>query len=664
MRESGPLAGLLALTAVLYLWGLSHNGYANEYYAAAVQAGSHSWKAFLFGSFDAANYITVDKPPASLWMMELSSRIFGFSSFSMLLPQALEGVAAVGLLYATVRRWFGRRAALLSGLILALTPVAALMFRFNNPDALLVLLFVGAAYGLTRALERGATRWLLLTGAAVGLAFLTKELQALLVVPGFAAVYLLCAPVSLRRRFWQLLAAGGAMLVSAGWWVALVQLWPAASRPYFGDSTGNSILQVIFGSNGLDRISSGGLGSGPGGGFSGSAGVLRLFNTELGGQIGWLLPSALIVLAAGLVWRRGQPRTDRTRAALLLWGGWLVVTAVVFSLMTGIIHPYYANSLAPAIAVLVGVGVTVLWRHRQRQAARALLSAILAGTAVLAYLLLDRTPDWHPWLRYVILVGGLAVAAGLLAARRLSGRLPLALALAGVTVALTGPSAYTLSTVSSSLSGGDPLAGPAIASAGFGVPGGRFPAAGAGPARAGGPGFTQRGGTGASRALVTLLEHDAGRYAWVAATSSSQNGASLALATGRSVMAIGGFGGGDPAITLARFKQLVSQGRIHYYVAGGGFGPGGGGFGPGGGGFRPDRPGSGLPDGALAPPGVTGLPGGSGPPGPPGGRLGAGGPSGHGNAVSGQIQSWVSTHFASRAVAGTTVYDLTQPKPG
>jgi len=228
LKASAPLAALLVLTGVLYLWALTRNGYANSYYAAAVQAGIHSWKAFLFGSLDAANYITVDKPPASLWLMELSSRVFGFGTFSMLLPQALEGVAAVALLYKTVKRWFGRPAGLLSGLVLAITPVAALMFRFNNPDALLVLLLVAAAYSITRALENGSTKWLALTGSLMGFAFLTKELQAFLVVPAFGLVYLVASPVALRRRAWQLAVAGAASALSAGWWVALVELWPAS----------------------------------------------------------------------------------------------------------------------------------------------------------------------------------------------------------------------------------------------------------------------------------------------------------------------------------------------------------------------------------------------------------------------------------------------------
>src|SRR5438309_1433749 len=190
-RWAGPaLLALLGATAVLYLWGLGASGWANSFYSAAVQAGTKSWKAFFFGSSDAANLITVDKAPGFLWPMEISARIFGLSSWSILVPQALEGVAAVGVLYVTVRRWFSPGAALLSGAVLALTPVAVLMFRFNNPDSLLVLLLVLAAYTMVRALEAGRTRWLVLAGSLMGFAFLAKMLQALIVVPVFALVYL------------------------------------------------------------------------------------------------------------------------------------------------------------------------------------------------------------------------------------------------------------------------------------------------------------------------------------------------------------------------------------------------------------------------------------------------------------------------------------------
>src|SRR5262245_36174621 len=290
----GGLALLLAAAAALYLWGLGESGWANSYYSAAAQAGSQSWKAFFFGSSDAGNSITVDKTPASLWLMALSVRVFGLSSWSILVPQALEGVAAVGLLYATVRRWFSPAAGLLAGAVLAATPVAALMFRFNNPDSLLVLLLVGGAYAMVRALESGRTRWLVAAGALVGFGFLTKMLQALTVLPAFGLVYLVAGPPRLGRRIVQLMGFLAALVVSAGWWVAIVTLIPATARPYIGGSQDNSILNLIFGYNGFGRLTGNETGSvgggGAGGGRWGPTGWLRMFNADYGSQISWLLP--------------------------------------------------------------------------------------------------------------------------------------------------------------------------------------------------------------------------------------------------------------------------------------------------------------------------------------------------------------------------------------
>ena len=693
--SAAPLGGLLLLTAVLYLWGLSRNGTANQYYSAAVQAGTHSWKAFLFGSLDAGNYITVDKPPASLWAMELSTRLFGFSSVSMLLPQALEGVAAVALLFATVRRWFSRPAALLSGLVLAITPVAALMFRFNNPDALLVLLLVAGAYCMTRAIERGQTRWLALVGAALGFAFLTKMMQAFVVVPAFALVYLVAAPVPPRRRVWQLLVGGLALVASAGWWVALVELWPASARPYIGGSTDNSVLELIFGYNGLGRIS-GGSGPGGGAGFSGAAGVLRLFNAELGGQIAWLLPASAIALGAGVAGlaRRRPARTDRLLATVLLWGGWLIVTAVVYSFMSGTIHPYYTNTLAPPIAVLTGVGATLLWQRRERFMARAALAAMLVGTGVCAFILLDRTPTWHPWLRGVVLGLSLATALVLLvrgaALRRTTAGV---LAASALIAGLAAPAAFTLNAVASTQTGSNPSAGPASATrGGFGGPGGGSFAGGGtrpsgastasgvriGGAGAGGAGGAP-GGDSVSSTSAAQLAANSSRYTWIAAASSAQTAAGIELATGKSVMAIGGFTGSDNATTLARFEQLVAQGKIHYYVSGGG-GPGGGttsgasasGASASGGG----APGASASGASASGGGASGASasggnssGGSSASGAPfgGARTGempsgfsrAGGP-GMSGGVTQTIESWVMKHFKATTVGGMTVYDLTQ----
>jgi 4-amino-4-deoxy-L-arabinose transferase-like glycosyltransferase len=477
------LAALLVATAVLYLAGLSRNGWANDFYAAAVQAGTKSWKAFLFGSFDSANFITIDKTPASLWVMELSARVLGVNYWSLLVPQALEGVAAVGVLYATVRRWFGPAAAIIAGAVMAV------MFRFNNPDALLVLVLVLAAYATTRALESGRTRWLVLAGALLGLGYLTKMLQAFLVLPVFALVYLVAGPPRLGRRIGQLLAGGAALVVGAGWWVAIVMLTPAADRPYIGGSTNNSILQLTFGYNGLGRLDgnetgSVGFGNGSGPAFGGPASLTRLFGAEMGGQISWLIPAALAALAALLWMSRRSPRTDKTRSAALLWGGWLVLTGLVFSYMSGIIHPYYTVALAPSVGALAGIGAVALWRDRRTAFARVALTAMLVVTAGWAWVLLGRSPGWYPWLRVAVVAAALGSAAVVLAwpwlagagdgrpaaagrGRTLLAAVPLSLAMIA---GLGGPLAYSVNTAATAHTGALASAGPAVTGV-FGGPG-------------------------------------------------------------------------------------------------------------------------------------------------------------------------------------------------
>ncbi|MFI8910712.1 ArnT family glycosyltransferase [Streptomyces sp. NPDC053513] len=482
------LLALLVATALLYLWNLSASGYANSFYSAAVQAGSQSWKAFFFGSLDAANAITVDKPPAALWPMALSVRLFGLGSWQILVPEVLMGVGTVAVLHAAVRRRFSAGAGLIAGSVLALTPVAALMFRFNNPDALLALLMTVAVYCVLRALERdrGAARWLVWAGVAFGAAFLAKTLQAFLILPPLALVYLVCAPGGFGRRLGRLALGGLALLVSAGWWVALVELWPASSRPYVGGSQNNSFLELTFGYNGLGRLngdevgSVGGRGRGgpggmaenlpaglelpgrPGGGGGwGETGIGRMFNESVGGQISWLLPAALVLLVAGLVVTRRAPRTDTARSAFLVWGGALLTTLAVFSFMAGIFHEYYTVALAPYLAALIGMGAAVLWEERTRWSASAALAVTVAVTAGWAWTLLGRTPDWLPWLRWAVLVAGAVAALGLLFAGRVDRRLGLGVAGLGLAAGLAGPLAYTLATVDSGHQGSIVTAGPA-----------------------------------------------------------------------------------------------------------------------------------------------------------------------------------------------------------
>ncbi|MDT4944066.1 MAG: hypothetical protein QOH14_799, partial [Pseudonocardiales bacterium] len=551
-RERGAFVALLVATALLYVLGLSKSGWANQFYAAAAQSGSKSWTAFLFGSLDSSNFITVDKPPASLWVMDASVRLFGMNSWTLLVPQALEGVAAVALLYAAVRRVAGPNAGLLAGAILATTPVATLMFRFDNPDALLVLLMTAAAYATVRATEHARGRWLVLAGALVGLAFLTKMLQGLLVLPAFYGAYLLAAPTSLRRRVTHVLASFAAMIAAAGWWIALVELWPAGSRPYIGGSNHNSILELTLGYNGIGRLTgssnNGNVSGGAGGFSSGQTGLFRLFGTEMGTQISWLLPAALIALGAlaWLTYRR--PRTDGLRASVLVWGGWLLVTGLVLSFAGGIIHPYYTVALAPAIAALVGIAAVQLWRQRATDPARYLLAAVVGAGAAWSFVLLGRAP-WHPELRWVVALSG-AAAVGAVLTRRL--RAVVAAPLVALAL-LTAPAAYALQTASTAHTGAIPTAGPG--SSGFGAGrggpgggggfgGGRANAGGTGglPAAPGGtaggpgglPGSTGAGTAGGMRqrgvaqpgglggattvgsALKAALTANAGSYKWVA----------------------------------------------------------------------------------------------------------------------------------------------------
>ncbi|MDR8408830.1 glycosyltransferase family 39 protein [Nonomuraea sp. 3-1Str] len=649
-------AGLLAATAALYLWGLGSSGWANSFYSAAVQAGSQSWKAFFFGSSDAANAITVDKTPASLWPMELSARLFGLNSWSILVPQALMGVATVAVVYATVRRRFPVWAGLLAGAVMALTPVAVLMFRFNNPDALLVLLLTLAAYCVVRAQERAVTRWLVLAGVCLGFAFLAKMLQAFLVLPGFALVYVMMAPTKVWRRVRQLALAGVAMVVSAGWWLLAVALVPASERPYIGGSQTNSVLELALGYNGIGRLNGadyGGLGN-----LNQEAGPLRLFDTEAGGQISWLLPAALILLAAAPWLTRGAFRTDRARAQFGVWGGWLAVTGLVFSLMQGIFHAYYTVALAPAIAGLVGAGAALLWERREP----FLPAAVTGVTALWSYVLLTRDGDWNPWLGPAVLVAGLGLAVALPAGSRFTARRrapdPEAKALepvrrrmprwwgavvaGAIAVCLAGPAAYAVDTAASPHTGAIPTAGPStggLGPGGFrggralgmsptgpqpgtGRPGGAPPQGmgrGAGRDGVGGGMGGRAGGMGGlldapapSAELTTLLKSGAAAYTWAAATVGSNNAAGYQLATGLPVMAVGGFNGTDPAPTLPRFQRYVAEKKIHYFV------------------------GSGMGTG---------------------GRAGASGSGGSDEAA--RIGAWVQETFTATTVGGVTVFDLT-----
>jgi 4-amino-4-deoxy-L-arabinose transferase-like glycosyltransferase len=598
------LGVLLAATAALYLWNLSASGWANAFYSAAAQAGASDWTAMLFGSSDAANAITVDKTPAALWVIDVSVRLFGLNPWSVLVPQALEGVGAVALLYAAVRRVGGDGAALLAGAAFALTPVAALIFRFNNPAALLVLLLVAAAYCMQRACEkdsstrageagRAQTLWLIAAGVLVGFGFLAKMLQAFLVLPGFAAAYLVAGQRRMRGRIIDLLAAAGAIVLSGGWYLLLVELWPLSARPYIGGSQHDSIVELALGYNGFGRLTGdepGGLGN-----LAFDVGWGRLFGSGMGLEIAWLVPAAVICLAAGFVITRRAPRADPTRAALILWGGWLAITAVVFSFANGILHPYYTVALAPAVAASVGIGATLLWRKRSEIRAATALSGTVLVTSVLAAVLLSRHSEWMPWLRATVAVGGVGAAALLLIAGRLPLTVARSVAALAVAACLTAPAVYSVATAATPHSGAIPSVGPARQGfGGFTGPGGLLDSPSPGPA------------------LSATLSADAHDFTWAAAVVGSNNAAGYQLASGAPVMAIGGFNGTDPSPTLEEFQRYVADRKIRYFIRG-----------------------------KML--------------------IGHWGGTSTGSRESDDIAEWVETHYTPITVDRVLIYDLTQP---
>ncbi|WP_035759566.1 ArnT family glycosyltransferase [Granulicoccus phenolivorans] len=687
--QPATLAALLVLTAALYLVNLGSSGWANSFYSAAAQAGATNWEAFFYGSLDAGNSITVDKPPAAMWLMALSVRLLGLSPFAILLPQALLGVGSVWLLVLSVRRVLGPAGAgmsrtgahwagLAAGLLLAVTPVATLMFRFNNPDALLVFLQVLAAYFTVRAVQRASWQWLAWAGVAVGFAFLAKTLQAFLVLPALVLAYLLCARTSWAKRIIHLLIAFVAMLVSLGWYVAIVELVPTSWRPYIGGSQTNSFLELAFGYNGLGRITGneigsvtpGGGGFGGGGGMWGSTGVTRLFGGVSGGMISWLIPAAVVLGLAALVltFRKVQPLTGDPvagqpapaalqRAGLIVYGGWLAVTALTFSFMAGIYHDYYTVALAPAIAATTVLGFVICWRHRDLRWPRIVIAAALLLTAGWGIALAAKAGGIYLGVSIAAAVLGVGAAVVLLLAPRMPATLTAVAVVAALLAGAAGPTAYALNTAATPHNGSIVTAGPVTSGpggrGGFGRMGedgrdrlddgtgqrGQFPngmqppngmpapngmqapngmpapnglpdgTTADAPNPGGGGGGLLEGATVSAEMKQALLAN-ADSYTWVAATTGSQNAASYQLATNRAVMAIGGFNGSDPAPTLAQFQQYVEQGRIHYYISGG------------------ER----------------------------GGRMGQNG----GSSAASEISSWVAAHYTATTIGSVTVYDLTQ----
>jgi 4-amino-4-deoxy-L-arabinose transferase-like glycosyltransferase len=615
---------LLAATA-LYAWNITSLS-GNSFYNAAVYSGTRSWKAFFFGALDSGSFITVDKPPFALWVMGLSARAFGFGTWQLALPMVAVGTGSVALLHRMVKRDFGPVAATVAALVLALTPITVAINRDTNPDPILVFLMLLGAAALMKAVRTGRLTPLVWSAVAIGFAFNTKMMQAYVVLPVFFLVHLWAAQGSLGRRIRHLAVATVALVVSSAWWMAVVDLIPASSRPYIGGSTDNTVWDLVIGYNGFGRIFGAGssVGSaGNGASFGGSAGVYRLFNEIMGGQISWLIPFAAIALIAGLILRGRAPRTDAKRAALMLWGGWFVLHYLTFALAEGTFHPYYVTAMAPGIAALAGAGGVTLYRAFREGSAVMwgwVLPTAVAVSAAWAVVLLQRASGsgtLYTVAEIVVGVAGTVAVLGLLAGRFMRrGRLIGFAALVAVVALLAGPAAYSVSAATSTTNGTNPTAGPSTGGGMGGGPGGASgssrtsgtggrsmgePPSGGGSAPSGsgtrpsgsgtdssetgsgetdggqtgsgqtgsgqtGSGQTGGGGTQVSSEMITYLKKHQDGATWLLAVATDQTASSVILESGQPVISMGGWSGSDNAMTLAKLKSLVKSGELHYII--------------------------------------------------------------------------------------------------
>ncbi|MGB9049540.1 MAG: glycosyltransferase family 39 protein [Pseudonocardiaceae bacterium] len=611
VRPPMVLGAICVMAGILYGWGIGTAGWGNPYYSAAVKSMSASLTNFVFGSFDPLGVVTVDKPPMALWPMVASAAVFGYHGWSLLLPQVGEGVAAVFLLHRTVRLWAGEHVALMAALVFALTPVTVAINRDTNPDTLMVLLLVAAAYAFTRSVHRPispgrSTRWLLLAAVLLGLGFITKMLQAWIVVPVFALAYLVGSPAPVRRRILDVLSAGVVLVASSMWWVALVSFWPGP-KPYIGGSTDGSVLNLVIGYNGLGRIrgrqagrelvdgpggpgagarvadlggvARGAVGRGGHGGFGGGPGITRLFGEQLGGQISWLLPLCLLVLIAvtitGVRQLRSGARTEAARrAGWVLWGGWLLLVGLVLSVAQGGFHSYYTTEMAPAVAAVTAAGVAAMWRHYRRPGGYRwlLFPAAVTLTAGWAWVLVSRNPSWNGWLGYAVgAVGAVTVlllVAGRLSVQGTSCTMSRVAGVLAVVTVLAAPGVWSTVTAFAASGGAMAQAGPP--SPGFGG----FGRGGPNPARGGAAAQfrgTMRGDLTAeqSRILAYAQANSGNARITLAVEGGAMAAEAYLIHSDATVIGMGGFSGQDPAPTMATLTQWVQQGQLRFVLTSG-----------------------------------------------------------------------------------------------
>lgn len=585
------LAAVIVLAAVLRFSNLEAVGQANTYYTAAVEAMLQSPSNFFFGAAEPGGSVTVDKPPVGLWFQALSAALFGVNGPAVVLPQVIAGVLGALVLYALVRRHFGEAAGLIAALALAVSPVAIATDRNNTMDSTLVLTLLLSAWAFVRATDSGRLRWLILAGLLAGVAFNIKMLQAYLPIPAFFALYVFGARAGWRRRIGQLFTAGVVMLAVSLSWAVVTQLTPVAMRPYIGSSQTNNVFELIVGYNGVERLLGAGSGQGgpplpalpagaaaQGGASSGSMsgsevgqpGVLRLFSQPLDNEIAWLLPFALLSVIAVACSARLRLPLQARHQGLVLWGGWLGISVLFFS-AANFFHAYYMIMLAVPVAALTGAGAAVLWSWLRRWPLAGALALLLAAGLTAGYQLviagryLADIP-WQPLVLAVFAAGAFALLIGLARRGRVLESAGFALLVAAMAIT---PLVWSARTNANSSNGALPAAYAGDIAQGFGGP--QFAAGGQnGPSAGGAPPvgmpFNPMQGEPDTSALIAYLEANAPEDGYLVAVPSAQIGSGIVLATGRAVLYMGGFNGGDPVVTPESLQALVDDGELRYVL--------------------------------------------------------------------------------------------------
>lgn len=550
IRNNAPLIVLALLTAIIYIVGITNSGIANSYYSAAIQAGTQSWQAFYFGASDPLGFISIDKPPLGIWPSIVSARLFGFSSFSVLLPHALAGIASVVFVYLVVRRYFAWTVAFTAGLLMMATPAAVLMFRYNNPDSFLTLFMIASLYAFLRLIEskRHGSIWAIVAGLLLGLAFMTKGLQIIPLAALYFCFYvyhIYSAKIQARVFAKRIAGALGAFIVVSLTWPLSVALTPTDSRPYVGSTDDDNIWSLLFGYNGIGRLagaeSSSAAGLNQGVGFGGEAGLLRMFNSDFGPNIGWFLGAAFVLSVAILIGR--QMIAKRQRSLVFLSAGWLVIYVGVFSFMQGTIHPHYAVVLAPPIAILIAVGFRFAWSWYMERRDRykfVLPATIFTASASCAIMLSYYETILSGYGVYFLLAGLLSSSVLLVGLyRHVPRAITMSCTVVGCLTVLVPNSEYAV------LAHTMPHYGMYASAA---------------PTQQFNPFWP------VDDRMRDFLMQKGNTSTWVVGSQSSGPVAALQLATSRPALAVGGFNGSDPAISLQDFKNLAQKGEIRFFL--------------------------------------------------------------------------------------------------